>query len=216
MANNTTTMNMNAVNNETAKAAEGMFARIKNSVNSFIKEAPDAFADFSKKLNNVANMSDEEAAETMEKFYSNLADEAAEYAEFAKTIPACGKDTAAKNFEGMCKDFKALAAEVKDAKKAGDKVKKALKLVGTALYVIGKKILQAGVAAAKKLLVVGIRVTCIVTGFMITLITKGIKTVKKAFRFGKAYKTVKADEKARKNAPLTVDDLEEEDFEVEC
>lgn len=203
----TTSIATTAVNNEVAKTAEGMFERIKNSINNFMKEAPDAFADFSKNLNNVANMSDDEAAETMEKFYSNLADEAAEYAGFAKTIPACGKDIAAKNFEGMCKDFKALAAEVKDAKKTGDKIKKAFKLVGTALYVIGKKILQAGVRAAKKLLVIGIRVTCIVTGFVITLITKAVKAVKKSIGYYReAIGTSKND----------VYDLSEEEYTVLC
>lgn len=203
----TTSIATTAVNNEVAKTAEGMFAKIKNSVNSFIKEAPDVFAKFSKNLSNIANMSDDEAAETMEKFYSDLADKAEEYAEFAKTIPSCANTIAVKSSEDMCKDFKALAAEVKDAKKTGDKVKKAFKLVGTALCVIGKKILQAGVRAAKKLLVVGIRVTCIVTGFMITLITKAVKAVKKSIGYYReAIGTSKND----------VYDLSEEEYTVLC
>lgn len=212
----TTANNTVNTNNAAAKEAEGMFAKAKNTINSFIKACPEQFAQFTEKLNNISNMNDEQAAKELENVYGKMAAQAKECADTIKKIPSLANSLDVKNLEDMSVAFDILAAEIKNADKTSVKIKKAIKLVGTLLYIVGRKVAKFAINAAKKLLVVGIRIAAIAGGFVITVITKGIKAVKKAFRFGKAYKTVKAEEKARKNAPFTVDDLEEEDFEVEC
>lgn len=203
----TTSIATTAVSNEIAQTADGMFAKAKNAVNGFIKAAPDVFARFSKKLENVSNMDDEEAAQALEDFYKESADKMNSYAETMKSIPGYANSFDVKNLETLKNAFDSLATEVKEAKTASSKIKKAIKLVGTLLFIIGKKILEVGVMIAKKMLVVGIRIAVIVGGYVITLITKAAKLAKKAIGFYReAIGTSKND----------VYDLSEDEYTVLC
>lgn len=203
----TTSIATTAANNEIAQTAEVIFGKAKDALNQFIKRAPDMFAKYTENLNGIEKMSDEQAVTELEATYSKIASKAKEYAEIMKRIPSYADSLEVKDMETLKNTFNSLAAEVKEAKTASSKVKKAIKLIGTLLLIIGKKILQVGVAIAKKMLVVGIRIAAIAGGFVITLITKAARLVKKAIDFYReAIGTSKND----------VYDLSEEEYTVLC
>lgn len=214
-----TTMNNAAANNNQAAAnkAQGVINANIEKFKSIIKNFPGIIAKNMDKIENIGSMSADEAQAAVTKFFNETAEHAQECADYLKESASNVNANAGliKDYESFAETFKELGKEFSAASNVKEQVEKAAKIVGVFFLSMIKALVKGAKKAAMWIAVTGVRIICTAAGFIIKVLKAAVKHAKKAFSFGKAFCKARKEAKEAAEVPYTVEDLEEEDFEVE-